>query len=440
MRTLATTLCLLAAGALPAADFAIIGATVHTVSGPVYEDGIILVEDGKIVEVGGAQQVAIPVGTFVKVARGMHIYPSLIAADTVLGLAEIGSVRGTIDTTEVGEISPHVRAEVAVNPDSELLPVAVSNGVLLAGVSPHGGLVSGTSALLATSGWTWEEMTLRSPTGLWIAWPGMAIRRGPDVEPPPDEQEKERARRLRAIRDAFRSARAWHIAREAAGEAKLPRHENDARWEAMGPVLSGEVPVFVRARKKAQIEAALDWAGEEGLDIVIVGGTDAWRLAGRLSEEQVPVILDPVLALPSRDYEAYDTPFAAAARLHEAGAPFCISTGAGPFAAASVRNLPYHAAMAVAFGLPKDEALKAITLYPATILGVGDRFGSIEPGKEATLIATDGDILEVTTVVRGAWLAGVDLDLEDRHKRLYDKYRARPRPGGMEPSKLVAAP
>jgi len=429
---------LLLAAPLGAADLALTGGTVHTVSGPVLEGATVLIEEGTVVEVG--RNVPVPPGTPVRDVTGLHVYPSLIAADTVLGLVEVGSVRGTIDVSEVGEVHPHIRAEVAVNPDSELLPVAISGGVLLAGVSPHGGIISGTSAILALEGWTWEDMTQRSPTGLWISWPAMGIRRGPGAKPSPAEQEKARDRRVKTIRDAFREARAWHVARDAMGDRQVPRHENDARWEAMGPVLSGEVPVFVRAGRRAQIEAALDWAREEGVDIVIAGGADAWRIARRLADEGVPVILDPVLALPAREWEPYDTRFAAAARLHEAGVEFCISTGAGSFGAAGVRNLPYMAAMASAFGLPREEALKSVTLYPARILGVDDRFGSIGPGKDATLIVTDGDILEITSSVRRAFLHGEELDLSDRHKRLYDKYRNRPRPAALGPTRLAPAP
>ena len=196
----------------------------------------------------------------------------------------------------------------------------------------------------------------------------------------------------------------------------------------MLPVLRGEVPLIVHADEYRQIDSAIRWAAKENVRIIISGGYDAWRLAGELKERKIPVILGPVFTTPERRWEPYDTPYTAAEKLHEAGVPFCIAGGGSEFGASNTRNLPYRAAMAAAFGLPKDEALKAITLYPATILGVGDRLGSIEKGKSASLIVTDGDPLDIRTGVKHVFIDGVEADPMNKHLRLYEKYSARPAP------------
>jgi imidazolonepropionase-like amidohydrolase len=201
------------------------------------------------------------------------------------------------------------------------------------------------------------------------------------------------------------------------------------RWEAMLPVLRGEIPVMVQADDIRQIQAALDWARDEGVRLIIAGGRDAPELSARLKDQGVPVILGGTLAMPLRDYEPYDMAYTVADRLYRAGVSFCISTGGD---AANERNLPFHAAMAMSFGLPAEEALRAITLYPAQILGVGDRLGSIAPGKEATLILTDGDPLDIRTHVVREYIRGRLIDLSNKQSRLYEKYRERPGKTGDE--------
>jgi imidazolonepropionase-like amidohydrolase len=385
-----------------------------------------LVIDGERIAALGPG-LAPPAGARVVDLQGLHVYPGLIDANTILGLVEIGSVRGTVDVNEVGDLNPNVRAEVALHPDSELLPVARAGGVLVAMAAPRGGLVAGTAAVFRLDGWTWEDLTVAAPAGLLVQWPSMRIDRAPDARPSAEEQERTRDERLRSLRQAFAAARAYERAHAAAGKKGIPAHERDPRWEAMLPVVRGRIPVLVAARDVSQIRAALRWAQEEGLRMVLLSGGDVARLADEIARARVDVVLDPTWALPERRWEPYDEPFTIAARLHAAGVRFCITTGSGTFGAANARNLTCEAAAAVAHGLPPEEGLRAITQRPAEILGVGDRLGTLAPGKEATLIVTDGDPLDIRTHVVRAFIAGREVSLETRQTRLWERYRARPR-------------
>ncbi|MHA2620261.1 MAG: amidohydrolase family protein [bacterium JZ-2024 1] len=399
---------------------AVVGATIHTMSGPPLERGTLLFNQGKIAAIG--KGIAIPRDARVIPARGLHIYPGLISAETRLGLVEIGAVRATRDYAETGDINPNVRAEIAINPDSELIPVTRANGIALAHSVPEGGLLSGTSAVIMLDGWTWEEMILKAPVGLHIQWPEPPPT-APNSRPyPVTEKRSEREQRLERIKEAFHEARTYMNAK-AAEPAEGTYHNTDSRWEAMVPVLKRDIPVFIHAHHWRQIDEAIHWAAEENLRAVLVGGYDAWRSADLLKRYNVPVIIGGIHNLPLRGDEKYDEWFVLPARLRELGVKFCISDGGGAFIAPMARNLPYHAGTAVAYGLPHEEALKALTIYCAEILGIADRVGSLEVGKDATLIVTDGDPLEITTKVLRMFIQGREVDLSSKHTSLYEKYR-----------------
>lgn len=403
---------------------ALVGGTIHTVSGTVIENGAVLFIDGKITALG--TDIELPQGCEQINVSGKHVYPGMIAAATNIGLVEIGAVRATRDFSELGDINPNVRAEAAVNPDSEIIPVTRANGVALALTVPSGGLITGTSALIMLDGWTWESMTVKAPVGLHVRWPFMAVRRSRFIRTSPKEQLKRRDESLKKIKDAFAEARSYLKAKEAESSKGIPYHDTDVRWEAMIKVLKKEMPVFVYADEIRQIHAAVDWATSEDVKMVLVGGRDAWRAVDLLKEKEIPVIVGGTLTTPMRRWEGYDTPFKNPLRLHEAGVKYCIAgTGGVSGGASNARNLPYNAAMAAAYGLPKDEALKSITLYPAQILGVADRVGSIEKGKDATLIVTDGDPLEIMTNVEWEFIQGRKIDLSSRHTQLYEKYKTK---------------
>ncbi len=412
---------------------ALVGGTVHPVSGPAVASGIVLFDGGRIVAVGS--DVQIPENAQRVDVSGKHVYPGLIDANSQMGLLEVPSVRGSVDTRETGLINPNVKAEVAVYPDSELIPVGRSGGVLAVLTVPSGGLIAGLSACIQLDGWTWEDMTLKSGVGLHITWPRMQPVDAWWIEESAADQTKERDQALKSIREAIDDAKAYRQAKEAHAAGKGPEPGFDTRWEAMLPVLAGEVRVFIDAEDIQQIQSALAFCDQEGLKPVIVGGYDAVPCAALLKKYDVPVIVGGVYRMAVRRGEAYDSGYTLPARLKEAGIRYCIAGeigGASSGGPSNVRNLPYHAATAVAYGLDAEEALKAITLYPAQILGVADRIGTLEPKKDATLIVTTGDPLEIPTQVTAAYIQGRAVDLNDKQKRLWEKYKEKYRRLGIE--------
>lgn len=396
---------------------ALVGATVHPVSAPAIEHGTILFDKGKIVAIGG--NVSLPPNAEKIDLEGKHIYPGLISSATGIGLTEIEAVRATQDIAESDSLDPGVRAQVAFNPESELIPVARANGITLAATTPQARLVGGMSAMMMLDGWTWEEMTLKAPLALNISWPAMFPAQSRWTRRSEEEQKKERDRRLEEIAGAFRNARAYMLAKAAEADRGVPYHDVDVRWEAMIPVLEGKVPVVVWAYDVAQIEAAVAWADREQVKLIIGGGYDAWRVADMLKARGVAVLAGGLHRLPLRRFEEYDEPEMLPGKLYAAGIPFAIIT---EDESAHERNLPYQAARAAAYGLPKDEALKAITLSPAKIFGIDDRVGSLEVGKDATLIVTTGDPLEIRSSLSMEFIRGRKVDLTSRHTRLYEKY------------------
>jgi imidazolonepropionase-like amidohydrolase len=424
-------------GAAQAEVVALRGATVHTVSGPTIDNGTVVMDGGRITAVGAS--VAVPAGARVIDLSGLHLYPSFIDANSVLGLTEIGSVRGTVDISETGDVNPNARAEVALNADSDLLPVARAGGILVAMACPRGGLVAGSAAVFRLEGWNWEDMVIRSPVGVLINWPNMRINRDPEAQPSAEEQTKSRDEKLRMLDNTFADARSYLKARDAEGQDGVPVHDRDPRWDSMVRVLKGEIPVLVSANDILQIRAALRWSQEQGVRMVLLSDGDVSQVADELKRRKVPVVLGPTWDLPMRRWQPYDAPFTIASTLHAAGVQFCFAGGGSGFTASNARNLPIEAANAVAYGLPRDVALRAMTLGAAEVMGVADRFGSIDVGKEATLIATDGDPLDIRFHVVRAFIAGRETSLETRQTRLWEKYRNRPLPAGGPPATVPAA-
>jgi imidazolonepropionase-like amidohydrolase len=395
---------------------AITGATIHTVTHGVIENGTILFEDGRITGIG--PNLAIPTHAFRIDGAGKHIYPGLIDAHSQMGLFEIGGIDVTIDVNEQGDFNPNVRAHVAVNPESRHIGVARSNGVLVTVSSPSGGLVSGLSSAMMLDGWTWEQMTLKPEAGLIINWPPTTAGFGGFGAGGGGGAGNADARydaSIRQLRDFFATARAYRTARGAAPD----RHPSDSRLEAMIPVVAGEVPVMIVANELRQIQDAVTWAAEEGLRMVLVGGRDAAYVAPLLAQRQIPVLISSVLTSPNRQWEPHDSEYSLPAQLHAAGVRFGI---AGGTSAAYAHRLPYEAGAAIAFGLPAEEALRAVTLYPAQFLGFANRVGSLEVGKDATLLITTGSPLEYSTIVEQAFIEGRIIDMEDAHRLFFKKY------------------
>ena len=399
------------------------GATIHTVTNGVIENGTILFDNGVITAIG--TDVRLPAGTRVVDASGKHIYPGLIDAYSTVGISEIRSVDVSNDTNELGDFNPNVRAEVAVNAESRHIGTTRSAGVLVTLTTPGGGLISGMSSALNLEGWTWEEMSLESAAALNVNWPNPHPRRrgdrggrsggrgGGEGDPPTYEE------RVQELKDFFAEARAYRDAVAAGEEIR-----SDSRYAAMTPALNGEIPVVVAADGAAQINDAITWGKGEGLRIVIRGGRDAIHVADRLVRENIPVILTSTMAAPSRAYEGYDGAYAMPARLYEAGVKFAISGGAG---ALYTNRLPWEAGVAVAFGLPEEEAVKAVTINAAELMGLDDRIGSLETGKHATLLITTGNPLDMTTNIEQAYIQGRELDMNDIQKHFFEKYMVKVR-------------
>jgi imidazolonepropionase-like amidohydrolase len=434
VRLMLVILFLSAAGSHAADSTLLYNAIVHTGTGETFTNSGVLIEGDKIsLVMNGKTSSRLTVHDMIDL-RGQHIYPGLIAIDSALGLTEIDAVRATQDSVEVGDYTPDVESWVAVNPDSELLPVARANGIAYFEPIPDGGIVSGQSALLAVTGWTYEQMTVKKPVALHVIWPAMELSTTPkekfrDKEKwkSLEDQAKARRAKLAALADFFDEAKAYAKAKDAATNGSAAPEKIPA-WEAMLPYARGESPLVIHADEVRQIKSAVEWAATNKFKASIAGGRDAWMLAGLLATNHIAVIYESTFTQPARDTDSYDVQFHAPEVLRAAGVKVIFSQGASGFGATMARNLPYAAAQAIAFGLPEADALKGITLYPAELLGVADQLGSIEPGKQATLLVCDGDLFDIRSNVKRMWIAGKEVSLESRHTRLYEKYRNRPKP------------
>ena len=429
-RAIQRALALAALGALAAFSaaraetVALVGGTVHPVSGEDISNGTVVIRDGRIAAVGS--EISIPADAKRVDVSGKHVYPALFPPVTVLGLVEIQSVRATVDTVELGEVNPQARGDFAMNFDSELLPVARSAGILVAGVTPIGGIVSGSLAAMSLDGWTWEDASIRAPAAIFVVWPSLTIDRSPQARFSVRVQERRRDDALEKLKEAFASARAYAGARAAEGKSGVPRHDFDPKLEALVPAVTGKIPVIIAAHTVQQIRAAIGWAREEKLSAALFGCEDGWRIAGEIARAGVPAIVQ-ALPLPMRPDEPYDAAYANAGILAKSGVRVAFNDGESTGTAPTVRDLPHHVAAAVAFGFPREKALAAVTLEPARILNVADQLGSLEAGHRATLIVTDGDVLDLRSHVVAAYIDGRALDLTDKQKKLWERYRRRPR-------------
>lgn len=414
---------------LQAGTLTIQGGTVHPISGDSYV-GNVVITDGRITAAGAEAEV--PADSRVIDAAGLHVYPGMIDAMSQLGLLEVGAVPATDDQAEMGMYNPHLKAATAIHPSSELLPVARANGITHTLVSPEAddGIIAGQAALVHLDGWTVEEMAIDTSVAMVVQWPEIVTRRFDfatfsmkesafkEAKDKAEEQQKE-------LREWFEAARHYSQA-VAAGSRRL---EADLRLAALAEVLEGLKPVIIYANAKRDIEAAVEFAEAEGLRMILAGGRDAWQVKDLLAEKDIPVILGIVQSLPREDDDPYDTPFRNPGELVAAGVRIAFASGAGggfgPGGPHSSRTTPYEAATAVAFGLSADDAMKALTLWPAEFLGVGDRLGSIDPGKMGNLMVTDGNPLEITTQILTLVIDGREVSTDNQHRDLYEKYRAR---------------
>jgi imidazolonepropionase-like amidohydrolase len=426
----ATLVCLWCAAA-PAADsnsVLIRNVTIHPVTGPEIQNSSVLILDGRIAEIGPKLA---PRGAIRTIdARGLQLYPGLINAATNVGLVEIQALRDTVDLDEVGLFNPELRAATVFNPSSEHVEVTRAAGITSVISLPGSGarrpasaggiLITGQGALMHLDGWTWEEMTVKPGAVMDLLFPEVETApRQASAPPAPFKAEERRyTARLHELSEFFEQARRYQKAMVAAG-ADFRR---DLRLEAMIPVLEGQEPLAIRAERERSIRDAVAFADKEKVKIIISDPREIGGTGPLLKERHIPVILGRAFQLPMRDDDPYDAPYALAAQFYRAGVKICFGTFDVQFA----RNVGFEAAQAAAFGLPREEALKALTINSAEILGVGDRLGSIEKGKFGDLILTDGDPLEARTNIRQMFIAGREVNLESRHTREYEKWMKRP--------------
>ena len=389
---------------------AIVGATLHPIEGEDVPGGTLLIQGGRIVDLG--TDVAVPAGATVFQAEGQHAWPGMIALNTSIGLREIGSVRGTVDDAEIGGNQPDVRVTSSVHAASAHIPVTRTNGITRAQTAPQGGgPFAGQSAVMRLTGDTWEEALVVDRDMLHLRFPTT-----PNVA-----EDKKKSPEIEPLKKLLADAREYgRLADEAAREGLLPP-PFDPRLDALVPYARGEKRIALHANNAQTILHALQFAQEEALAIVLYGAREGWKVVDAIRDSGASVVVGPVLSLPSSEYDPYDSPFANAAVLHRAGVEVAIMADDDQ----NTRNLPQHAGSAAAFGLPREEALRSITLTPARILGVERDLGSLAVGKIADVVLTDGDLLEVTTRVSAVLIDGEVMDLSNRQTELYQAYRER---------------
>lgn len=398
----------------------ITNATIHVGNGKVIEKGTIQIRNGKIEKVGTDISVPSNEGTVVD-AKGKHVYPGLILPTSNLGLVEVSAVRATTDVREIGDLNPNVRSIVAYNTDSKVINTLRSNGILLANVVPQGGFLAGSSSVVQLDAWTWDDAAYQTDAGMHLYMPNLLNRfrgfgglgggRGGRGESDNDPV-KAGIERIESLKGFFREAQAY------LGESK--HEETNLKFEAVRALFEKKQKMYVHASTVKQMLLALDFVKEFGFDMTIVGGSDSWQIADLLKQNNVSVILQQPHSLPTLPDDDVDQPYKTAALLQKAGVLFAISDDDSQTRG---RNLAFNAGTAAAYGLSKEEALAAITLNAAKVLGVADKTGSIEVGKDANIVISDGDILDMkSSQITDAWIQGRKIDLNDKHKQLNDRY------------------
>jgi imidazolonepropionase-like amidohydrolase len=422
------------------------GVDVYPVTGAEVKGVSVLVQDGKIADIG-AKLVA-PKGIKVVEGKGLRLYPGMIDSNTELGLSEVGAERVTVDTGELGEFMPQLKALSAVNPESEHFPVVRANGITAVMTFPAAGgrggrgaggtqFISGEAALIHMDGWTWEDMEIKRDAAVHLLFPTIAMRGGGRGGASVDfadeiallfgggsaagtftEAKRNYETQVAKVTEFFEQARQYQKERTA----NLPGFKRDLKLEAMIPVLEGKVPVAVPAARERAIHDAVAFAEKEHIKIVILAPRELGKEGPELKSKNVPVIMSRTEAVPENEDQPYDYGESLPGEFYKAGVKIAFGTFDNEFS----RNLPYNAARAVAYGLPYDAALKAVTINAAEIWGVGDKTGSIEKGKWADLMLTNGDPLETPTQIKALYIKGKEVDLSNKQTRLYQKYLNRP--------------
>jgi imidazolonepropionase-like amidohydrolase len=429
----ATLLCTAAvASAQDASTYAITHAKIFTLTGAPIDDGVLVIKDGKIAAVGS--NVDVPPSAQVIDGKGLQVYPGLFDPITQIGLSEISAVSATVDSAETGAFNPDVVAAEAVLPSSEHIPVTRAAGITeVLAVPASGGFDSGRSgnilggqaSAINLAGWTINDMLLKKSVAMVLVWPQITTESFDFATfarktKPYTEAKQEYDKQVNEISDWLDNAR--HYA-QAWGHGGPAEYQRDLKLEALVPVIRGELPVLVFANRLREIRSAIEFCDQQKLKMILAGGAEAYKVKDLLRSKNIPVILLPTLTEPLQEDDPYDRLLTQPADLANAG----VKIAFGSFDNSFARRLGQQAANAVAYGLPYDEALKAVTLYPAQIFGLADQVGSLETGKIANVIVTNGDPLELTTDVRYLFIKGQLTSTDNRHKALYEKYVNRPK-------------
>lgn len=392
-------------------------ATIHVGNGQVIENGTIKINKGKIEQV--SQDIPVPSGD-VKVfdVKGKHVYPGLILSNSQLGLVEVPTVRATSDGTEIGDLNPNIRSIVAYNTDSKLINTLKSNGILLANITPNGPIISGSSSVVQLDAWNWEEAAYKMENGIHLNMPALINRPNPFAEflglpAPTGDPVKKALDQIEQVKIFFREARAY---------AAQDKHEQtNLKMEAVRGLFNKKQKLFVHCDIVKEILVAADFVKEFGFDVVLVGASESWQIADLIKQNNMSVILGQAHNLPTMADDDVDQPYKTAAALQTAGVLYSINDDDG---SARGRNLPFNAGTYAAYGISKEEALSAITLSAAKILGIADRTGSLEAGKDANIIVSEGDVLDMkSSIITLAFIQGRLVDLNDKHKQLYERYK-----------------
>ena len=414
----------------PQKTFALTNARIVPVSGPEIASGTIVISAGRILAVGAS--VTVPAGAQVIDGTGLRVYPGMMDAGTSIGLSEIGQgANATVDVSEVGSFNPNAQAFFGLNPQSAHIGVARVVGITHVVSRPTGGILSGQAALLNLAGSTAPQMAVNRNLAMVIELPrsgfggrGFGGFQAAQNASNTQDVNRTRTRQLDSLRALLKDAEAYGKTMDAyARDKTLPRPKQDVVLASLVPTVRGKMPVLMVADRATDIKEAVGFAEENKLRVIIVGGRDAWQITAFLKDHDVPVLITSVMDLPTREDDPYDVNYGAPAKLAQGGVRFAITSGD---AGSEARNLPYTAGMAAAFGLSKDDALKSVTLWPAQIFGVADKFGTIEAGKIANLVITDGDLLEAKTNTKYLFIDGRLVPLDTKHTDLNDKFKDRP--------------
>ncbi len=389
-------------------------ATIHVGNGQVISNGNVVLTNGKITEVGTSTSTA---GKIID-CKGKHIYPGLILTSTQLGLVEVPTVRATVDASEIGEINPSVRSIVAYNTDSKVINTLRTNGILLASTIPDGGIISGSSSVVQLDGWNWEDAAYEKDNAIHFRMPSLLARPrnrfnfgGPQV--PAEDPVKKGIEQVEKVRTFFREAKAY--------TAELNHDNTNLKYEAVKGLFTKKQKLFIHCNIVKEMLIAVDFVKEFGFDVVIDGGVDSWQIADILKQNNIAVVLGQLHDLPAMVDDDIDQPFKTPYLLQKAGVLFALNDDDGN---SRNRNLAFNAGTAVAYGLTKEEALTAITLNAAKILGIADKTGSVEIGKDANIVVSDGDILDMkSNIISYGFIQGRQVDLNNKQKQLFEKYK-----------------